>query len=56
MDPIETWHDAPTFEAMEKRINVLEYTLRQVRNFLINGSWIYTISPDELIRKTLERK
>jgi geranylgeranyl pyrophosphate synthase len=20
MDPIETWHDAPTFEAMEKRI------------------------------------
>jgi hypothetical protein len=24
MDPIETWHDAVTFEAMERRIKALE--------------------------------
>jgi hypothetical protein len=24
MDPIETWHDAATFEAMERRIKELE--------------------------------
>jgi len=30
MDQIETWHDAPTFEAMEKRIKVLEDALRKI--------------------------
>ena len=24
MDPIETWHDAPTFEVMESKIKTLE--------------------------------
>ena len=27
MDPIETWHDAPTFEVMEEKIRVLEAKL-----------------------------
>jgi hypothetical protein len=36
MDPIETWHDAPMFEAMEKRINEKYATLvRAVRERLI---------------------
>jgi hypothetical protein len=28
MDPIETWHDAPTFEAMETKIKSLEAELK----------------------------
>jgi hypothetical protein len=37
MDPIETWHDAPTFEAMEKRIKELENLLRRCLDD--GGNW-----------------
>ena len=31
MDPIETWHDAPQFEAMEKEIATLTRKLAEAR-------------------------
>lgn len=30
MDPIETWHDAPMFEAMENKIKALEAALKDI--------------------------
>ena len=30
MDPIETWHDAPTFEALEAKIKTLEAKLARM--------------------------
>jgi hypothetical protein len=52
MDPIETWHDAPDFERMEKRISDLEFVLKAIRGMTAGASdTIYYIS-----NKVLERK
>jgi hypothetical protein len=42
MDPIETWHDAPTFDVMEKRIKALETKLVEAAEAvsLANATWV----------------
>ena len=58
MDPIETWHDAPTFEAMEKRIEYLENTIANILGEILKDkpSCYYCIGTAKIASAALERK